>query len=183
MKRLFIALAGGLLVLLLVFFFVVVYLYESLTPTSTSIVRRAESAVPSAVLPPKPNGTTMPVTEKKEVCFDVPGVSNFQVTMRRACTTIFEKTTQKFVEPSSDQMRAWNTAVNERVAARTLAVQHEAQRIAESERERMRKEIEFWSAVLAGPAPFLVALSGFIVTLMLEGRSKKRRTSRRSSAR
>jgi hypothetical protein len=182
MKRVLVALSGGLLLLFVVSLAVAVYLYLSLTPTSTSIVRRAESAVPSPVLPPKPVGATVDVEVQpaKRACFDFPAVKGLQVYMSKACTDLVPAIhAQKALDPTDEQLRAWASAVDKVQAAHAAAVEKEAQRIADVERERMRKEIEFWSTVIAGPAPILVALSGFLVTLLLQTRKKRPPSARR----
>jgi hypothetical protein len=115
-RRILIALAAGALVVLIAGMLVIAYLYVSLTPNSTAIVKEAQANVPATVSPPAPQPSAQTTTETKRICFNVPVVMAVAITTTKFCTDIAARQVEKFVQPSDDEKRQWNQKINDRRA-------------------------------------------------------------------
>lgn len=178
MKHLVYILAFGLLVMLLSGIAWVLYAYISISTDDHEIAECAEQRVAPLELPSEPASRKVQIDVKEQkVCTKVPSIRGLKVTMKNQCTVVARTPIFESQEPSSVDLDNWQIAVAEATENWRAQVEIASEGCAEEARKRMKEEIQYWSSVMSGPAPYLIGLIGFVAGISLTRIEKGRKNA------
>ena len=178
MRHLVYIFAFSLLVMVLSGMAWVLYAYISISTDDQIISECAEQRVAPLEIPPEPASRKVQVDVKEQkICTKIPEVRGFKITMKNQCTVVARTPIFESREPSSDELDKWQSAVAEVTETWRAQVEITSKACAEEARKRMKDEIQYWSSVMSGPAPYLIGLIGFVTGISLTRIKKGRKNA------
>lgn len=151
----------------------VVYAYISISPDDEAILQCAQKRVAPLQTPPAPTTEKVQVgTKDEKVCTKIPGFRGLKVSFNNKCIVVAKTPIYESRAVTDLALTQWQATVAAATEAWRKEVEVAAEKCAEEARVKVRDEIKYWTSVMSGPAPYLLALVGFVGGMAL---TRKRR--------
>lgn len=149
------------------------YSYVSISADNQEIAECAKRKVPNPIFPTEPKKKKIQIDTKEEkICTQIPQFRGIKLTMKNQCIVISKTPIYASIDPSDTEISSWQSEVTRITEEWKTKVALAAEKCVETAQLEMKEEIQYWSSVVSGPAPYLLGLFGFVGGMLLTSRKR-----------